>query len=208
MRSIGWDGDEVWLIAGRGADLALSSNRYGLSLTMARVRSSRDPMPAVIVVGLDGAIAAATLPTLLRGCRTFDGSSAWAERVLAATLGKPAAPADSFRLNVLADPTIGQWFEVGPAATTWKGAMFGIAGGGAIDNHAVGPAGGLPERTVLEYALEGIEAEIGDDTYTAWAVQNEIGPEQSYYLKVTGHPARLIIGEHPDSGAEVSVLCL
>ena len=55
----------------------------------------------------------------------------------------------------------------------------------------------LPERTVLNYASVGIKAQIGDDEFTAWSVQNELDPEQSYYIKITGQPSKLIIGEHP-----------
>jgi hypothetical protein len=112
---------------------------------------------------------------------------------------KGGSVGDDFRFNVIAHPYIGQWFEIGPRGDgTWKGAMVGVTGEGVeITQHAVGKKNELPERTVLNYASEGIKAQIGEDEYTAWSVQNEIGAEESYYVRVVGHPQKVIIGEHP-----------
>ena len=203
------DAEEIWLVGGKLESFAEPTKRYGLSMVTAVMQAKRDPLPHVFFLGMDGAPDMDDMPTLLRGARALDASAgAWAERILAATLRKPTAPDEAFRFNVLADPHMGQWFELGPATGSWNGAMLGITGEGEIQNHAVGPAGALPERTVLEYALEGMQADIAGDEYTLFAVQNDLGPDQSYYVKVFGHPTKMVVGQHPDSDAEVSVLKL
>lgn len=197
---------DVWVVAGARADLMDPRKRYGLSMVAATLRARRSVLPQVVVLGTDGVPEEQELPTLLRGAKRLEASSGWAERALAATIRKPSAPDERFRFDVIADPHVGQWFEVGPAQGTFSGAMLGITGGGTIVNHAVGPSGGLPERTVLEFALEGITADIAGDEFTLWAVANELGNGDSYYVKIDGQPTKLVIGEHPDQDADVSVL--
>lgn len=87
--------------------------------------------------------------------------------------------------------------------------MFGVSGEGEIAHHLVGPKGQLPEKSVLEYATQGIKAEVGGVEYTAWSVQNKIGPNDSYYVKVEGHPSKLMFGGHPGTDqAEVTIIDL
>jgi len=206
-RLLDGDGPDVWLIAGSGRDFADADNRFGLSMVASMVCADRRPPPHFALLGLDGAPDVADLPTMLRSCQLLDGSgAAWAAKLLVAATGDPRAPSEPFRLRAIAQKMLGQWFEVGPVDGRWKGAMFGVSGDAKITNHAVGPSGGLPERTVLEYKLEGIELEVGDDAFVAWAVQNELSAGDSYYVKVEGTPAKLLIGEHPDSAPEVAVL--
>jgi hypothetical protein len=110
---------------------------------------------------------------------------------------------------VIAHPLLGQWFEVGPREDTWEGVMLGTTEEGRITHHAVGERGQLPEKSVLEYPTQGIQAQLGDDQYTAWSVRNRIAPDQSYYVKIEGFPRALIIGAHPGTDeAEVARLAL
>ena len=82
-----------------------------------------------------------------------------------------------------------------------KKKIYAIVNGHApvaeIVEHAVGVKNEIPERTVYEYASKGIKAQIGDDEYLAWSVQNELDPDHSYYVKIVGFPTKLLIGEHP-----------
>lgn len=203
-------GADAWVIAARREDLASRQNRYALSLLTAMVREGRDQPLSAWCVGLDFTPAAEGMPTMLRDFHYAQVRDAgWGARLVAAVHGRKALPAWDLRLNVIAHPMLGQWFEVGPREGEWRGAIFGVGGDGKITHQAVGPAGQLPEKTVLEYPTQGIQAEIGDTEFTAWSVQNRIGPEQSYYAKVDGHPARLLVGENPDADdAEVIVLDL
>jgi hypothetical protein len=206
---------DLWIVAGRRADLAAPRNRYALSLAVAMVRAQREgPLPG-FVVGLDFAPAPADLPPLLTGFKCVSGTDVgWPAKVVAGAYAKGAAPAEEWRLNLIAHALIGQWFEVGPAAGEWDGAIVGVSGGvgggeAKIVQHAVGPKGELPERTVVEYPSRGIKAVLGDTGFVCWAVQNRIGPESSYFVKVEGHPDRIVFGPAPKEDApEVTVLAL
>ena len=84
--------------------------------------------------------------------------------------------------------------------------MFGVHGG-EIDFHGVGPANGVPERAVLEYAQKGLKVQLGDDEFIAWAVQNRLDPGTSYYVRVQGTPDKLLFGPYAQTEeAEVHVV--
>ena len=202
---------DLWLIAGRGDDFKLPRSRYGLSLVTAMAREGRGSGFPIVCLGLDKAPDAEAMPTLMRGLRFLSAvDSGWAAKIAASFLKKTAdGPAWDFRLSATGHPYIGQWFEVGPREGEWLGVMFGVSGEGKIAHHLVGPKGQLPERSVLEYATQGIKAEVGGVEYTAWAVQNKIGPNDSYFIKVEGHPSKLMFGGHPGTDqAEVTIINL
>ncbi|TAK06642.1 MAG: hypothetical protein EPO39_08335 [Candidatus Manganitrophaceae bacterium] len=201
---------DLWLIAGRGDDFKSPRHRYGLSLVTAMARDRRGSGFPILCLSLDAAPDAATMPTLLRGVRFLSAAeSSWPAKVAAAFLKRTDGPAPDFRLSATGHPYIGQWFEVGPIEGEWQGAMFGVSDEGKISHHLVGPKGQLPERSVLEYATQGIQAEVGGSAFTAWSVQNKIGPNDSYYIKVEGHPSKLMFGGHPGTDqAEVTVVDL
>ena len=199
---------EIWLVAGRLEDFAEPRLRYGLSLVAAMAREGRGDGFRLVCLGLDG--LPENLPSLLGGGLSLNGSDGgWGAKLVAAAYGAAEKPAEDFRFNVIAHSLIGQWFEIGPDGEDWQGAMLGVSGDAKITHHAVGPRGQLPEKTVLEFQAQGIEAELGDDRFVAWSVQNKLGPGDSYYVKVEGRPAKLILGSHPGSDeAEVRVLSL
>jgi len=86
--------------------------------------------------------------------------------------------------------------------------MFGVAGGEVVFQ-AVGPAGGLPEKSVLNYPMQGLKLTLGDTEYTAWAAQNEITPETAYYVKVEGYPTSIVFGPYSnEESADVYVINL
>jgi hypothetical protein len=171
----------------------------------AMLREADRPV-AMACLGLDGALDPEAMPSLLNAALLLDGGDfGWAAQILSAQ----AAEAEDFRLGVIAQKLLGQWLELGPREGEWHGAMIGTAEGGTITHHAVGPKGQLPERAVLEYPLQGLEAELAGTKFTAWAVQNRLGPVESYFVRIEGRPARLILGQHPESDqAEVRVLDL
>lgn len=112
----------------------------------------------------------------------------------------PIAPAWPARLGVHAQERLGVWLEVHPApGQTAAGAMLGVSGNNAtISFHAVGPAGALPERTVNEYELKGLKFDAGNKPFEAWALQNTMAAEQSYFVRIEGEPDWLAIGSLPD----------
>lgn len=192
-------GPDLWIIAGRKADFESNHNRYGLSLIAAMVAEERATPWHGICFGIDFAPEHTFLPTLLRSFKCLSSQdSGWLSKVVAsafknATIGVD----DDFRFNVIAHPILGQWFEVGPLGEPWAGVMLGVAGESTITHHAIGARGQLPEKSLLEYPTEGIQAKLGEDEYMAWSVQNSLGPDQSYFVKVDGYPRSLIIGAHP-----------
>lgn len=201
---------DLWLIAATEADLKSQRKRYALSLIAAMVREGRGAGFPVFCLGLDGLPEAGAMPMLTRDFRLLTAKDAdWPVKIATAFVKKAQATPWDFRFNATGHPFIGQWFEVGPQDETWQGAMFGVSGEGKITHHLVGPKGRLPEKSVVAYPAAGIKAEVGGVEYTAWSVQNQIGPEDSYYIKVEGFPSTVLFGGHPGTDqAEVRVLGL
>jgi len=201
---------DLWLIAGRQEDFKSPRYRYGLSLVTAMTRDRRGSGFPILCLSLDTVPEAGAMPTLMRGLRFLTATdSGWAAKIAASFLKKGDGAAWDFRLSATGHPFIGQWFEVGPREGEWQGVMFGVSGEGKIAHHLVGPKGQLPERSVLEYATQGIKAEVSGVEYTACSVQNKIGPNDSYYIKVEGHPSKVMFGGHPGTDqAEVTILSL
>ncbi|MCP3869012.1 MAG: hypothetical protein GY703_13110 [Gammaproteobacteria bacterium] len=205
------ENSDLWVIAGRSRDFDLENTRYGLSMVAASLRSLRDPAIPLLFLGLDYRPQADGFPTLLRHAQFMSSTDpTWSAKVVAAGYTAKGQGESAFRFNVLAHPVLGQWFEVGPVNDdVADGMMFGVSEGAEITHHGVGVRGELPERCVLEYPMMGIKAEVGSTEYTACAVLNRLNSETSYYLKVSGYPARVMFGGHPDGDeAEVTVLQL
>jgi hypothetical protein len=67
----------------------------------------------------------------------------------------------------------------------------------------------LPAKTVLNYPMEGLKLEMGGKEYTAWAAQNELDAETSYFVKVEGFPESVVFGAYSaEESAEVFVVRL
>jgi hypothetical protein len=157
----------------------------------------------------DDAVAADDLSTPLKGADVQLLSDSGIGAKIVAKIHKPQRPwQEEYFIDIHGNEHIGQWFEIRPTSGAWPGAMFGAADG-EIVFQAVGPAGGLPEKSVLNYPSQGLELSLGDTAYTAWAVQNEINPEVSYYAKVDGHPGSIIFGPFSaEDSADVYVMNL
>jgi hypothetical protein len=86
--------------------------------------------------------------------------------------------------------------------------MFGVAGA-EIAFHAVGPKGSLPTQSSLRYPLKGIKLNLGGKEYIAWAVQNEIPSDISYFVKLEGFPESILFGPYAtEEEADVFVVQL
>lgn len=123
----------------------------------------------------------------------------WAAKVVA-RFHAPRHPKWPVKLGLLAHERLGVWLCVGPqSGQTSQGCLVGVAGNGAdISFHAVGAADGLPETSINEYELKGIEFELGDQSFKAWALQNTVGPDQAYYVRLEGEPSVIAIGQLPN----------
>ena len=192
----------VWVILGSKKDFEKKEIRYGLSLLALSVQSlRRSLLPVMILREGDEDISADDLPTPFKDARIFPFSGESLGVKLVAAANQPPTPVSrEYYFDVLGNETIGQWFGIRPAEGAWTGAMLGVSGGNILF-HAVGPAGRLPDKTVLNYPLRGMTLALGDAEYTAWAAQNPVNPETAYYVKVENHPSSILFGPYSDEDA-------
>lgn len=200
----------MWLIAASNQELSTPSVRYGLALLGAMVQARRGLAFPIVALLTQGEMPSSeTLPTPLRGADLLSLADSAVGAKLVARIHSPLKEiASDYRMDVYANPHIGQWLEVGPNNTPWSGAMLGVTGA-EVTAHAVGPKGSLPDKAVLNYPLQGMKLTMGETEYAAWAVQNEISPETSYFVKLEGFPESIIFGPYSSEGeAEVYVVGL
>lgn len=192
---------DVWLVLADDTEMAKPGVRYGLSLMAAALYHVKDDGFPVVLLWNSVAPAIDMLPQLLQQTTVVEeATSSWPAKVVArANLpGKAAAP--DYRLNVLGDERLGQWFEIGPREEPWRGVVLGVHGGGGaeINFQAVGPKGILPEKTTLEYAQQGLKIQAGNREFTAWAVRNEIASDTSYFARIKGCPEAILFMPYAD----------
>ena len=201
---------DAWIVALDRASLEQASVRYGLSVLAATLRERRGAAYPIVVLGIDFTPAQEQLPMFLRNGPFYSNTdSGWPAKLVASFFKKGESAVQEFRFSVYASQYTGQWIEIGPTTDPWNGVMLGVSGQAKITHHAVGPKGALPERTVLEYATKDIQAQVGDTNFIVWSVQNHVTVDQSYFLKVEGCPAKVVLGGHPGAeNAEVFVVSL
>ena len=200
---------DLWLILANAAELAKPSVRYGLSLFAAALVAERGAAFPIVILdpgtGLvlpDRLVSATVLPLAL---------PTWPAKLVAkANMPANAPAAAEYRLNVLGNEQLGQWFEIGPNGAAWSGVVFGVCGERAkINFQAVGSAGKLPEKATLEFAQEGLKLDVGGREFIAWAVRNNIDADTSYFARVEGCPEAILMMPYPDEdAAEATVLGL
>ncbi|WP_035245751.1 hypothetical protein [Desulfogranum mediterraneum] len=193
-------GITLWVIVVDEAALG-PGVRYGLSLLTIVVQQKRPELP-ILVVDSSGKMKRDVLPGIFADIPMVTADSHSLGAKFAAMANMPAKKQEqAYRLRLHANPGFGIWFEVGPGTgEQWQGGLLGL-NGGTITAHGVGPAGRLPERSVLEYPLQGMELSCGGERFTAWGVENVLAEEDSYYLKVEGAVSSFIFGELPQGDA-------
>ena len=200
----------LWGIIASFADLQSPSIRYGLSMLALTAQAAKGlDFPIVILQNGGDAIVAEMLPTPFTGCEVFDlKNPAYGAKIVARVHKAIQGTMPPYRLDVYGIPQIGQWFEIGPRVGTWSGALLGTSDAGPC-LHTVGRSGQLPEKSVLNYPQRGLEIELQNRKFIAWAVQNELDAQSSYYVKVDGHPDSILFGpSSSEEDAEVFVLKL
>lgn len=193
-------GAAVVLVIGASARHAEPAVRRGLALfrLSLQTRLNRAINGFVLVTDQAGASQTPAGTSILGDWIPLDGAR-WQAKVVARAHA-PIAPAWPVRLGLHAHERLGIWLETHPApGATAPGALVGVSGNGAaIDFHAVGPAGGMPERTVNEYELQGLQFEAGGQAFQAWGLRNAIAPDHRYYVRLDGEPDTLAVGTLPD----------
>ncbi|HUT55603.1 MAG TPA: hypothetical protein VM658_19595 [bacterium] len=192
----------LWLIVAGKDGLASPANRFGLSLLSITVQAGRGMGFPIIILHGGKAPAADDLPTPLKHAQVLSASSPYGAKLVAtANVPFKPAPAD-YRMDVYGLPSgLGLWFEVGPAAGKWSGAMFGVSPGD-INAHGVAKKGELPTgKMVLNYPMQGLKLKLGDKEFTAWAVKNEIDEHSSYFLRAVDMPDTIVFGPFSEGDA-------
>ncbi|HON22247.1 MAG TPA: hypothetical protein PKV74_00620 [Syntrophales bacterium] len=220
LEKMAWDGalepltakeTALWIIMGGDASWEKPSVRKGLSLLALAVQHRRGYGFPILLLTAAKAMDVNGLPTPFRGAEVLPLSTSAPGPKIVALASRPAtAPVPEYRLNLHALHGIGLWFEVGPAKDgfPWEGVMFGVHGAD-IDAHGVGPADGIPARTVLEYQVKGMKVTLGEEEFTTWAARNRLDASLSYYVRTQGAPDKILFGPYAaDDNAEVHVLSL
>lgn len=200
----------LWAILGSEQELLDPNIRYGLSLLAITVQAQRGlGFPIIILQTQGDPISADQLSMPLKHADIFSASDPGIGAKLVAKSHKtPKQISPEYHIDIYGNEHIGQWFEIRPLHSPWPGAMFGVDGA-EIAFHAVGPGGKLPSKSVLNYPMEGLKLNLGEKKYTAWAAQNELNPETSYFVKVDGFPESIIFGPYStEEAADVYVIKL
>ncbi|UCH22546.1 MAG: hypothetical protein JSU83_04775 [Deltaproteobacteria bacterium] len=200
----------LWGILASDEDLSKPTIRYGLSLLAIAVQAQRGlDFPILVLQTGEEQLIPEKLTTPLNGVDVLTISDPGLGAKLVTNIHRPVGEISSdYRLDIYGTAQIGQWFEIGPESTSWPGAMFGVAGG-EITFHAVGPKGELPSQSVLNYPMKGLKLNLGEKEYTAWAVQNELDAQASYFVKVEGFPESMVFGPYStEEAADVFVVKL
>ncbi len=107
-----------------------------------------------------------------------------------------------YRINIHANQGYGIWYEFGPAkGETWNGVLAGSLRS-EVNAHGIGPSGSIPLKTTLEYQMQGLKLELGEEKYSAWAVKNSIDENLSYYVRFADNPGNILFGQLPDEENE------
>lgn len=128
-----------------------------------------------------------------------------------ARLHAPRKSKWSVRFGLFAQEKLGVWLEVKPQPTqTTKGCLVGVSGNDSnISFHAVGLFGHLPEKSINEYEMKGIEFDASGHSFKAWALQNTFQPDNAYFVRIEGEPDLLAVGTMPEGEpSEVDIFCL
>ena len=196
----------LWVISTTKKDLEEESVRYGLSLLCLSLQHVKGIGFPIFFVTSDDTLSTDSLPTPFKGCDVLksDNKSLGAKMVARANTPTKKIPAD-YRINIHANPSYGIWYELGPAkGHVWNGVL---AGGlkSEVNAHGVGPKGDLPLKTTLEYQMQGLKLELGEDEYTAWAVKNTIDENTSYFVRYAKAPGTILFGQLPSEADEAEL---
>ncbi len=185
----------LWVILVAPEDLEPQSVRYGLSLLALAVQGKQGVGFPIFIINTQPDKDFGRLPTPLAGAKilSIEEETLGAKLVAKANMPVKKLPAD-YRMDIHANPGYGVWFELGPSTGgEWAGALCGVHGG-EVTAHGVGPAGELPQKTVLEYQMKGLALAVGDEPFTAWAVKNHLDDQTSYYVQIKDTPQALVFG--------------
>jgi hypothetical protein len=190
----------AWAILGSRADFSDETHRYGLAMLALGLQAERgESFPTILLQNGGEPLTADELPTPLQSATIlWADAAATPAKIIARLHAKTVVPATAYALTMRGNPHIGQWLEVRPTSETWPGILFGLDQG-EILFQAVGPAGGMPAKSVLEHPMQGIRLEHEGQPFVAWALRNALSAEHAYYVKFDGAPGTLLFGPYPEN---------
>lgn len=193
---------DLWLVLVDADAIQKPSVRYGLSLMAGALRQLRGSAFPVMTLWNSSPTDGVVLPQLMRVADVLlDSTTSWPAKIVAKANMAGKAQLVDYRLDVLGDERLGQWFEIGPTDGVWDGVVFGVTGANTeITFQAVGPKGVLPEKSTLEFAQEGLQIKLGERDFTAWAVRNKVAAGDSYFARVKGCPDAVLFMPYSDAG--------
>lgn len=203
-------GVSFWAILGSDDELLHPDIRYGLSLLAITTQAKRGLHFPIIILQTQGdLISSDRLTTPLKNAEVLSAADPGLGAKLVAKAHKTSRQiSQEYHIDIYGNEQIGQWFEIRPIDANWTGAMFGVDDG-EIAFQAVGPGGKLPSTSVLNYPMEGLKLNLGEKEYTAWAAQNELDSETSYFVKVDGFPGSILFGPYStEEAADVYIISL
>ena len=188
-----------WMVLSTPEEMAKPSVRYGLSLLALSVAAARPFLPVFVLLPGNGPAQGDPLPSPLAAFNQLNlEDPSFSAKIVARTTVPGKNLQAEYRLDIIGDQQVGQWFEVGTRQALWKGGLFGVSGG-EINFHATGPSGSLPKDAVLNYPVQGIKLALGEREYTAWGLANELPEGSSYLVRVKGMPEAIVFGQFPES---------
>jgi len=200
----------MWAVLASRAELEDSDLRYGLSLLALTVQAQKGMGFPIVILQTEGdSITAPELPDPLQRALVMPaGNAATPAKLVAKVHAKPPSLPAAYRLDMVGNEQLGQWLQVYPTVDTWPGIIFGVDAG-EIVFQAVGPPGKLPQKTTLNYPMQGIKLEMGGVEFSAWATRNEISGDNAYFIKISGAPNTIVFGPYSEEGeAEMYTLRL
>jgi hypothetical protein len=183
---------------------------YGLCLTALSIQAKRGiQFPIIILHPRPDTISNDQLPTPLKGATILSSSDpGTGAKLVAKAHTSPAPGTCEYHIDIHGNAQIGQWFEIRPTKDTWPGIMFGV-NDAEITFQASGPAGKLPDKSVLNYPVQGLKLTLNETEYSAWSTRNNLDNETSYFVKVDGSPKSILFGPYSEEEAtDVFVLNL
>lgn len=194
----------LWLICGKKEDLLKESILKGLSLTALAVQYIKgEKFPIIIVSDID--MEKESLPFAFQNAiiLPFESGSIGVKAAAKVNISPKPSKRD-FRLNIIPIQGSGIWIEVGPKKQGWKGILAGVLKPEKVDALGVGEKEKIPDKSVLEYPVRGMEIEINQREFYAWGAKNIITETDSAFFRIGKNSSSIIFGDFND-GEDQSV---
>lgn len=201
-------GTGLWIICGTSKELTKSSVLKGLSFAALGAKYTKgEKFPIIIVT--DKGMDTKELPLPLKNSIILDFENPSIGVKATAKANSPVKREhNNFRLNILPMEGSGLWIEAGPLTNEWKGIFAGVLKPSSVDAMGVGKKEKIPDKSILEYPIRGIELEIGGKEFHAWAAKNIIKKDASFFFRISRDAGSVIIGDFEDDQPDVFVIDL